>query len=472
VREYRVIMDVLTKSKPQKGVAMKYQNSVSTLILLFIPFLFTGCYTQFQTYDRYPLENDRYAGYYAWDNFDQTEGEDNSAYYNQGDEEYLDEQMALEEDDIYYKDYETETWYKKNYADKLYWYGYEDGFGDGYSKGYSAAIDDHYFYGYKPWAYNSWYRSHYTPFYQYNRGYHNSFWIGFGSYGHGYYSYPYYGWGGYYDYGYWGWHHPYSTSIFVYNDYHRAKKYRRSADLYRKGPRGSGLYGSAGDYRTRSGSGIDSRSRGSGVTRSRGINTGTRVRTTDRSSGRGSSVGKSSGTRSRGSSVGKSRSSSGKSRSRGGGSSVGRSNGSSKSSGSGKTGKSRSRSGNNYSALSTTSVRDINIPDVSTRTYTIPARRGNSTFSGYSSTFSLSDFVKGSSRRASLNSSKSFFDRVGASTKRSSTIGRTNTSSKTTRSITRSTSSSSRSSSVSRSRGSSSSKSSGSSGSKRSRGGN
>ena len=441
---------------------MKYQNSITRLLLLFIPLLFTGCYTQFQTYDRYPLENDRYAGYYSWDRFEDANGEESSAYYNQGDEEYLDEQLSLEEDDIFYKDYETEQWYKENYANKLYWSGYEEGFDDGYEKGYTDAVDDYYFYGYKPWAYSSWYRNHYAPYY--SRGFHNSYWVGFG-FGHGYYSYPYYGWGGYYDY--WGWYYPHSTTIFVYNDYHKAKKYRRNADLYRKGPRGSGIYGNSGDYRTRSGRGIDSRSRGSGITRSRGTNSGSRVRGS--STGRGSSVGKSTGSRSRGSSVGKSRSGSGNSRSRGSGSSVGRSKGSSKGSGS-NSGKSRKR-GNNDSGLSTTSVRDINIPDVTTRTYTIPARRGNTTFRR-SSTFSVSDIFKRSSSRSSSSSNSNFFDRIRSNSTSNSSIGRGSNSSTKTRSITRGMSSSGKSSSVSRSRGSSSKKSSGSSSKKRSRGGN
>ncbi|HET8866037.1 MAG TPA: hypothetical protein VFM80_10105, partial [Gracilimonas sp.] len=90
--------------KSLKGVVMKSPNVLNRSFLLLVPFLFAGCYTQFQTSDRFPLEDDRYEGYYAWDGFEdsrdapaQRQTTENSAYYYDQEEEYLDDQYALEQ---------------------------------------------------------------------------------------------------------------------------------------------------------------------------------------------------------------------------------------------------------------------------------------------------------------------------------------------------------------------------------------
>ena len=448
---------------------MKYSKATNLFFLLFLPFLFTGCYTQFQTFDQYPLEDDRYSGYYSWDGFEESnatdQNESGTAYYNNGNEDYLDEQLALEEDGIYYVDYETARWYKEHYMNKMFWEGYSAGYDDGYYDGvayypYSARFSfnrHRYAYGYTG-AYN------YFDFYHYPR-YRTSIWFSYGGFSHPAFYTGYFGhwgyYGPYYD-GYWG--HPYYTYVHVYNNYHRSNKYRRRADLYYKGPRGSG-FANGSDYRTRSGSGL-TRTRNSGLTRSRGVNTGVRVRSTGSSTNRGSSVGRSSGTRSRGSSVGKSRSGS-KDNGRSRGSSVGRDRGSKSNGSSG----SRSRSrGNNESSLSTTSVRTIDISDFNGRSYTIPPRKVRT--SGYNRTSSRSAFRSFGNflNRTILSPSSSGVNsrsRISTGNNRSSSrssfsnrSSRKSSGSKVTRS-----SSSSRSSGT-RSRGSSSSSK------KRSRGGN
>ncbi|MGN8225988.1 hypothetical protein [Gracilimonas sp. BCB1] len=443
---------------------MKHSKATNRFFLLLLPFLFTGCYTQFQTFDQYPLENDRYSDYYSWSGFEKgtTADTDDSgtSYYNSDEEEYLDEQLALEEDGIYYIDYETEQWYKAHFAEKMFWKGYSAGYNDGFYDG-----SFHY-------PYNSWF-SYNRYGYGYGYGYYDyyyprfrsSIWIGFGGFHHPRFYAGYYGhwgyYGPYYD-GYWG--HPYYSYVRVYNNYHRSNKYSRSADLYYKGPRGSG-FANGSDYRTRSGNGV-TRTRNSGLTRTRGTNNGVRVRSTGSSTKRGSSVGRSSGTRTRGSSVGKSRSGSkNNGRSRGSGSSVGRDRGSKGNSSSGTRKRSR---GNDSASLSSTSVRTIDISDFNGRSYTIPARKvrvnGLNRSSSRSGLKNIGSFLD----RSIFKSTSSSFDfnsrsRLNTSkTKNNFSRGVTRKSSGTK--VTRS-SSSSRSSGT-RSKGSSSSSK------KRSRGGN
>lgn len=452
---------------------MKNSNITNRFFLLLLPFLFTGCYTQFQTQNQFPLDSDRYADYYAWDGFNDraettaNENAEDQAYYDD-DEEYLDEELALEMQDIYFQDFETKRWYQEHYANKLFWEGYQEGYADGFYDGwtghypYSArySINRHrYLYGYTGafQYYDFYHYPSYSTFlwFNYNGFNHLGFYTGyFGHWGYygpfydSYWGHPYYAYG-HYSYGYY------------YNNYHKSKKYR-NADIYRKGPRNGGLT-SGGEYRTRSGSGLTRdnnasgiQTRGNGVTRTRGVNTG-RVRSTGSSVGRSSSGSVDrSGSRSRGSSVGKGRTNSGDSRSRGSGSSVGK-----KRSSDGSNGKSRSRGGDNFSS---TSVRDIDVSDLNGKTYTIPARKvkrsevkrssGFSNFKGFFSGFSVSrtsDFnTRVKSTQSSSSSNRAKINR--SSSKRSSGT-------KVTRS-----SSSSRSSGT-KSRDSSSSK-------KRSRGGN
>lgn len=450
---------------------MKYSNIINRFFLLLVPFLFTGCYTQFQTHDQFPLERDRYADYYLWDGFNeraesQAEESQGQETYNENDE-YLDEELALEMQDIYFQDFETKRWYQEHYANKLFWEGYREGYTDGFYEGwaghypYSArySLNRHrYLYGYTG-------AFHFYDFYNYP-GYSSFIWFNYNGFNHLSFYTGYFGhWGYYGPYYDWYWGHPYysygyHSYGYYYNNYHKYKKYR-NADIYRKGPRNGGL-ANTGDYRTRSGSGLtrgnDSNgiTRGSGLTRTRGTNKGTRIRSTGSSVGRSSSgsVGR-SGPRSRGSSVGKGRTNSNNGKSRGSGSSVGK-----KRSSNGNSGKSRSR--DNYSG---TSVRDINVSDLNGRTYTIPARKvqrssvkrssGFSSFRDFFGGFSIerssSDFSIGIKSTRSTSGSRSKISR-GSSNRSSGT--------KVTRS-----SSSSRSSGT-KSRGSSSSSK------KRSRGGN
>lgn len=446
---------------------MKYSKATNRFFLLLLPFLFTGCYTQFQTFDQYPLENDRYSDYYSWSGFEKGASADaddsGTSYYNNGDEEYLDEQLALEEDGIYYIDYETEQWYKSHFADKMFWKGYSAGYSDG-------LYDGSYYYPYNSWfSYNRYgygygYGYGFNDYYYYPR-YGSSIWIGFGGFHHPRFYAGYFGnwgyYGPYYD-GYWG--YPYYSYVRVYNNYHRSNKYRRSADLYYKGPRGSGL-ASGREYRSRSGNGI-TRTRNSGVTRSRGTNNGVRVRSTGSSTRRGSSVVRSNGTRTRGSSVGKSRSGSkNNGGSRGSGSSVGRDRGSK---GSGSSG-TRSRSRKNDSAsLSRTQIRTIDISDFGGRSYTIPKSKVHTNGLNRSSSRSALSSFGNLLNRSIFKSTSSSFDfnsrsRINTSSSKGNYSRSTSRKSSGTK-VTRS-SSSSRSSGT-RSRGSSSGSK------KRSRGGN
>lgn len=443
-----------------KVPAMKKSALSHRLFLLVLPFLFTGCYTQFQTYDEFPVGDREYASYYSWDEY---EGASEQIAEEREKERALQNEVALQEMGIYFQDYETKRWYEDHYADKLYWKGYRDGYDDGYFDGWTGNYDyrfNRYRYHYYSGAFN-----HFN-YYRQPR-FHASFWFGHGGFPYysGYYVSYYSPWGGFHDPYYGGyWVHPYYSYNYYYNSYKWKKKYRREADLYRKGPRNSGLV-NRGDYRTRSGytsgSNDNVRTRGTNVLRSRSTNNGVRVR----GSNSGSVGRSSSGTvgRSRGSSVGKDRNSSG-TRTRSSGSSVG------KRSSDGKSGKSRSR--DNFSSnFGQTSVRDINVTGYQTgTTYTIPPRKvgvNRGSRSSYRS-FSLGDLFR---RSTYSNSNSSFKSRSTFNSRFESS----SSSSRTSRSINRG---SSRSSNTKVTRSSSSSRSSGtksrgsSSSSKRSRGNN
>src|SRR6056297_664982 len=277
---------------------MKASKLSSRLSLLIIPLIFSGCYTQFPAYERSSPEHDRYSDYYAWDGFeDGRENPDAVRSYSYDEyrnsqarqgysADYYDEDYAaLEEDGIYYKDYETENWYKDNYADNVYWKGYEDGYGNGYEDGFDGAYEraaqkyarNSYFYGYKPWAYNSWHlnshRFHRHYIWGAGFGLHfggfNGLWVsnwtfdmyspsGYWYYDHsGYLRYQYYPYGSsfYNPYGFYGYSgfygNPYYNTLVYYNSYTKTNRYRRSAELYRKGPRNSGLV-NRDSYRSRS----------------------------------------------------------------------------------------------------------------------------------------------------------------------------------------------------------------------------
>lgn len=451
---------------------MKFRRLYSSLLLLLVPFLFTGCYTQFQTFAQYPAEDRHYS---SWDDGEEYKEQslDNDRLTEA---EALERELALEEMGIYFQDYETKRWYEEHYANKLFWEGYVTGYEDGYFDGWANL-------GYFPYsARYSINRHRYLPgytgafeyynFYHFSgHGFYASYWFNYpGYYYNGFYA-AHYAPFGYYDFNYY-WGRPYNRYYSSYSNYLWNKKYNRDASLYRKGPRNSGLV-NRGEYRTRGDNGLnrsnkggDIRTRNTGVTRTRGINT-SRVRGTKGSSvGRGSSgnVGRSRGS----SSVGKSRSSGSSTRSRSNGSSVG------KRSSDGNSGKSRARGGNDkYSSnFGQTSVRDINISDFRSRTYTIPARKiarpevrstrsGNAFFdffktSDFDHRRTSSSYNDGNQMRRSIHSP----NRSSGNVRRSSV---TTSSSRSSSKVTRSSSSSK--SSETRSRGSSSS-------SKRSRGGN
>lgn len=443
---------------------MKLSNASNRFFLLVLPFLLTGCYTQFQTTDRFALEKERYSDYYGSEGYvdrnDNRAGQEVS--YQTEEERYLEQEYALEESGIYYKDYEAEQWYKDNYADKYYWKGYDDGFDDGYYKGYRNAYRDSYVYGYTPWAYNSWWYRHHTYMHR------SHVWLGSAGFGfyygapsYAYYHYPYYnGWGHH-------WNYPYYNNVYVYNNYTRSKKYRRDADLYRKGPRSSGLVNRS-DARSRtnykgSRTGVRSRGVNNNSVRSRSTGNTSRVRGSGRSVGRSSSGTVNKGSRSRGSSVGKGRTNSGGSKSRGSGSSVGKSRSSGGSSGSGKT-----RSRGNGSNISSSSTSSVDTGSLNTRrTYTIPKRRVNvnnrttTKRSNFGSFFKKIDSQRSS--RYSERAASSIGKRINGIKK-----SRSSASSK----VSRGTKSVTRSSTVTRSKSSSTKSRSSSSSKKRSRGNN
>ncbi len=503
---------------------MSYSNLTNRALLLILPFLFTGCYTQFQTFDDFPVKEDRYSDYYAWEGFEEGKASEEPQDYQQKnnppsvtdynykedydeEEAYRDEELALEEQGIFYKDYEAERWYRENYVNKMYWEGYDVGYVDGFYEGdmpyypysaryrftryrflpgYTGAFEYFQFYHYPRMGWATWVGVPYT-----------SYFFGFSNLAS--FSNPY-SYGFYYG-NYWGapfyFYNPYYSYNYAYNSYYKSKKYRRNADIYRKGPRNSGLR-TRGEYRTRNGDNSINRKRTTGVTRSRSTGTDQRVRTSSSRGRSGSGTVKRNSSRTRGSKV----KSSGKSRSRGSGSSVGRtrsgnnnSRGSSSSVGKSRSGNNsnsrgssssvgRSRSGNNsskgssrsrsrdYSSLSRlpgTSVRTINVSDFDGRTYSIPSRKVgskvNRTKSRSSSGFG--SFLNRSFKNISTPLPNNANSRSSYGKSRSKSSG----------SVTRSSSRSSRSAKVSRSSSSSRSRSSGtrsSSGSskKRSRGNN
>ncbi|MTI89370.1 MAG: hypothetical protein FH748_15545 [Balneolaceae bacterium] len=464
-----------------------------TSALLLILFFFTGCYTQFQSTNQFPLD-DRYSDYYAWDGFE--EGEEYTDGY--ASESYNKEvnsimaQRELEESGVYYKDYETEQWYSQNYVDQTYWEGYDDGYYDGYD---DAILEyDHYRnrYYYSPqvyiypdqltynlhgpynWRHRLWAYRSMGGFFHFNGMYVGAYFcnsIGYGYYGfgrwralQGYYSHQAY-WNGFYDGG-----------IYAYNDYYKyvPVSKRSNAELYKKSYNGGELY-----TRTRGNSNSGTRVRNSGNstrTRSRSIT----------SSGRSRTAGSTSGTRVRSSSSKRSSS----------GSSVGRSRGSSSSSSRGnrKSGNQSKRSGNNDQGLSSSKYRSYSSTGssvnrrntenrVSTkRTYTIPSKRSyNSFITPKRNSFSSSTKrrVTVPNRIKTFSISKSSAQKRNIFQNRSSSRIKNVTTSKKSRSSSikvRSSGSSRSSSSISRSKSSSSksrsSRSSGSSSSKRKRGGN
>jgi hypothetical protein len=453
---------------------MSYSKIINRSILLVLPFLFAGCYTQFQSLDdRFPVKDKEYSQYYEWDGHEEarvaqtSDSQDSTTAYSE-------QEIPLEGNNVYYINYEAKRWYDEHYANNLYWEGYDVGYEDGYTdgwrnlypmsaqfsinryryyRGYTGAFEYYGFYRNPSYINFMWYNYGGFPYYTYFTGFYGQL---------GFYS-PYYN-------GYWG--HPY----YAYNAYayinHNWNSRDRKAEIYRKGPRSNGLINNSTDGRTRNGrlknTNYGKRSRGS-VIRTRSTNNTSRVRGTGSSRvGRGSSgsVG-----RSRGSAVGKTRGSSG-SRSRGSGSRVNKRSSSS----SNGTSRSRGRGSNlNYNSTS----HDLGNLGSNGRTFTIPSRKvpihtrtktkrsrsrfslGDLLFGPTNSTGNFRPSTSGSGIRGSHYTPKTRSSR--SSVKRSSrshsskrktvrsSVKRSSSSSKSTRSRSRSGSSSS--SSKKRSRG-------------------
>jgi hypothetical protein len=460
---------------------MSYSNIINRSILLLLPFLFTGCYTQFQSLDdRFPVKDKEYSQYYEWDGHEEARAVQTSdslpstTAYNE--EKYREEEQPLEENNIYYIDYEAKRWYEEHYANNLFWEGYDVGYADGYADGWrnlypmsaQFSMNRYRFYRGYTGAFE------YYGFYR-NPSYINFMWFNYGGFPYNTYYTGFFGqWGYYGPYynGYWG--HPYyAYNNYAYINHNRNRRYR-NADIYRKGPRNSGLTNRT-DGRTRDGrlknTNSGKRSRGS-VIRTRSTNNTSRVRGNNSSRVRRGS----SGTvgRSRGSSVGKTRGSSGSSRSRGSSSSVGkRSSGSS-------NGTSRSGGGRGSNLNDTSTRYDLGNLGSNGRTFTIPSRKvpihtrtntkrtksrfslGDLLFGPTNSTGNFRPSTSGSSIRGSHYTPKT---RSTGSTVKRSNRGHSSKSKTVRSSVKRSSSSKS---TRSRSRGSSSSSSS----KKRSRGNN
>ena len=232
-------------------IVMKDLIILPNIILITFSFILSGCYTQLQSLD---YSKPTYRNH-SWDSYPNSNSPEDLIVSNAHDSTYNDEEYVTEEDlqenGIFYKNYEIADWYEDNYADKIYWEGYNDGFEEGYSDGYSDAIDDYWddhFYSlrYTRYKYNriGWHfgwRSYlafsYNPYYYndfyWNGYYAGGYWIGF--------SYPI--WGGYDPYYYGGCgYHRYSYNrnlVVIYNDYHRVDRSRNNR--YYNEPRSTGL---------------------------------------------------------------------------------------------------------------------------------------------------------------------------------------------------------------------------------------
>ncbi len=296
---------------------MKVQKNLFGIALASLSLFLTGCYTQLQNLEySSPTNRGIHKDYYSWGSSSSTSGETQSDAESPSstkpaitsktaDQEDVVTEEELAETGIFYKDYETAEWYEDNYADKIYWEGYDDGFSDGYDEGYEDASYhywDAHFYSLKSLHRRSFsrigfhyaWRGHlafsYYPYY-----YNDPFWYGYNS--------SYYYWSGfrypiwgfydpYYDpffYGGWGYYgSPYRNYIVVYNDYHRVNR-SRSGRHY-DGPRSTGLVSrgngaqNAGITRTR-GASSTIQSKNTGRTGNTAISTG-RTRTNSGSDSR------------------------------------------------------------------------------------------------------------------------------------------------------------------------------------------
>ncbi|MCR9132427.1 MAG: hypothetical protein NXI08_07630 [bacterium] len=295
---------------------MSKPGFLPTISLIVSSFLLSGCYTQLQSLDYSERASNRgiQSEYYSWNSDNENRKAKSGATNYSSNSTAIVSELKEEETDkveigeIYYKDYETAQWYEDNYADRLYWNGYDEGFSDGYSEGREDGYDEGYedathrywdahFYslrsltrrGYFRSSFHFSWRNHlafsYYPYYYFDY-YHRFNWAG--------YRYPYGGWvffddpfyDPFYDpffYGGWGYHHrPYRNYVVFYNDYHKEVNRSRSGRIY-DGPRSTGLLsrGNGGNDAsvTRSRSGDNSiRSKTTGRTRTSGITNTNRTR--------------------------------------------------------------------------------------------------------------------------------------------------------------------------------------------------
>src|SRR5690554_3238085 len=138
---------------------MKFTKFTTHISLIITSLFLTGCYTQFQTFDRFPV-SDRYSDYYIWDDYNSYEAKKYAAAESPEEvEQYVEELHELEEAEIYFKSFEAERWYRENLAHKIYW----SGFDAGYDRGYGQAMHDQFAY------YNSWHRPYISGLYYHHR---------------------------------------------------------------------------------------------------------------------------------------------------------------------------------------------------------------------------------------------------------------------------------------------------------------
>jgi hypothetical protein len=288
---------------------MKVQKNLFGIALASLSLFLTGCYSQLQSLDySSPTNRGIHKDYYSWGSSanditsEEIEAPATAKASNsikETEEDFVSEE-ELDETGIYYKDYEAAEWYSDNYADKIYWDGYDDGFNDGYEEGIEDASyhywDAHFYSlrtlhkrGYSRFGFNYSWKGHlafsYYPYY-----YNDPFWYGFNSSYYYWSGFRYPTWG-FYDpffYGGWGYYgRPYRNYVVVYNDYHRVTR-SRSGRHY-DGPRSTGLASrnngsqNAGVTRTRSSDSITSKN--TGRTGNTAINTG-RTRTNSGSDSR------------------------------------------------------------------------------------------------------------------------------------------------------------------------------------------
>lgn len=284
---------------------MSNRKFLSGLSLILSSFLLTGCYTQLQSMDYTERAGKRgiHNDYYSWNSDREVAKESASAPANgqsiTASEVVEDPTMEVEVGEIHYKDYETAQWYEDNFADRLYWNGYDEGFEDGYEEGRED--------GYEDATYEYWDAHFYSLRTLVRRGYfHSSFhysWsnhLAFSYYPYYYYDYywdsfryPIGGWGYFNDpfydpffYGGWGYHHsPYRNYIVVYNDYHQNVNRSRSG-RHINGPRSTGLVSrgngdSDATIRSRGITGNTIRSKTTGRTRTSGITSTGRTRSSE-----------------------------------------------------------------------------------------------------------------------------------------------------------------------------------------------